>query len=73
MIFAQEKGTVQDVLTVLQTFAEVILPDATGIDISHADLLRHLREGIEYAHLLPPTPPRIMLHPLCGTPACRIL
>ena len=43
---SQEKGTPSDVLSVLETLTETTLPSTTSIDVSHADLIQHLRDGI---------------------------
>ena len=49
----QGKGTLPEVLAVFETCAESVLPDATGIDITHSDLLRHLQDCTGYAHYQP--------------------
>ncbi|CAL5228660.1 g11830 [Coccomyxa viridis] len=41
----EEKGTLPEVLSGLATFGDILLPDKTGIDISHDDLLRHLQNA----------------------------
>ena len=43
---SQERGTQPEVLSVLETFTERTLPSTTSIDVSHADLMQHLRDGI---------------------------
>ena len=49
----QGKGTLPEVLAVFETFAESVLPDATGIDMTHSDLLRHLQDCTGYAQYQP--------------------
>ena len=43
---SQERGTQSEVLFVLETFTERTLPSTTSIDVSHADLMQHLQDGI---------------------------
>ena len=43
---SQVRGTQSEVLSVLETFTERTLPSTTSIDVSHADLIQHLRDGI---------------------------
>ncbi len=41
-LVGQEKGTADIVLAVFQWYMQRVLPQCTGIDISHEDLMWHL-------------------------------